>query len=140
MKILFDENLPPVLAESIHVPAQGEGCQVHHVIPWMGAGTSDANWIKEVGREGGWIVVSNDHHIWTRPREVMLWQSHGVIGFILPKAFNQMRFWEKAAFLTRWWETIVDTAGSAAPGNMFPIPPKWTPSALVANTPNRRKR
>lgn len=139
MKVLFDENLPALLAESVQVLARDEPYEVHHVIPWLGAGTTDVNWMKEVGREGGWIVISNDHHISTRPHEIAAWRQHGVIGFILPKMFNQLRFWDKAAFLIRWWETIMEAAKAAKPGDMHFVPPKWTPAPLVKNVPKRRK-
>lgn len=140
MKVLFDENLPGLLAESVQVLARDEPYEVHHVIPWLGKGTSDVNWMKAVGSEGGWIVISNDHHIATRPHEIAAWRQHGVIGFVLPKAFNQMRFWDKAAFLIRWWEAIMDAAGAAKPGDMHFVPAKWTPAPLVKDAVKRRKR
>lgn len=140
MKILLDENLPARLAESIQVLARDEPYEINHVIPWLGKGTSDVNWIRAVGREGGWVVISNDHHIATRPHEIAAWRQNGVIGFILPKMFNQLRFWEKAAYLMRWWETIIEAATVAKPGDMHLVPAKWMPSPLVKNVQKRRKR
>ncbi len=140
MKILLDENLPALLAESLQVLARNEHYEINHVIPWLGKGTSDINWIKAVGREGGWVVISNDHHIATRPHEIAAWRQNDVIGFILPKMFNQLRFWDKAAFLTRWWETIVDAAKLAGPGDMHFVPPKWSVSPLVKGARKRRSR
>ncbi len=140
MKILLDENLPALLAESVQILARDEPYEVHHVIPWLGAGTSDVNWIKAVGREGGWIAITNDHHIRTRPHEIAAWRQHGVIGFVLPKMFNQFPFWTKAAYLIRWWETIVASAAVAQPGDMYFVPAQWAPAPLVRNTAKRRKQ
>lgn len=139
MKVLLDENLPALLADSIQVLARDEPYEVHHVIPWLGAGTSDVTWLKAVGREGGWVVITNDHHIRTRPQEIAAWKQHGVVGFVLPKMFNQLRFWEKAAFLIRWWETIIEAAKAAGPGDMHFIPSRWLPSQFVKNAPKRPK-
>ena len=139
MKLLLDENLPPLLAESIQVLARNETYEVHHVIPWLGAGTSDVNWIKTAGRDGGWIAITNDHHISTRPHEIAAWRQNGLIGFVLPKMFNQLTFWAKAAFLTRWWDEIIKAARTAAAGDMYLVPSKWTPDSLIKTASRRQK-
>lgn len=131
MKFLLDENLPEMLADGLRLLAEGEPYEVHHVIPRFGRGAKDVNWLQAAGKEGGWIVITNDHHIRSRPQEIAAWRQHKVTGFVLPKQFNQMTFWTKAAFLLRWWEQIVVAAQKAAPGSMYPIPSKWTPSRLT---------
>ena len=134
MKFLLDENLPEVLSDGLQILSTGELYEVHHVIPRFGRGTLDVNWLQAAGKEGGWVVITNDHHIKSRPHEIAAWRQHQITGFVLPKQFNQMTFWTKTAFLLRWWEEIVAAAREAKAGSMFPIPSKWTPSRLTRST------
>jgi hypothetical protein len=124
--VVFDEHVPPSLVDAFALLSKGEAYRVDHVRRRYGVGVSDAEWLAAAGAEGA-VVVSCDHHIMTRPHEIAAWRSTGVVGFVLPKAFNQMGFWDQAAFLARWWPTILELAGAAVRGDVFAIPHKWTP-------------
>jgi len=127
--VVFDEHVSPSLVDAFAILSRGENHQLDHVRRRYGPGVADAEWVAAAGAEGA-IVVSCDHHIMTRPHEIAAWRSTGVIGFVLPKAFNQMGFWDQTAFLARWWPAILDMASTAARGDVFPIPHRWTPNPV----------
>lgn len=131
MRFILDENMSPRLVDAL--AALDDIHAIDHVRRRFGAGGSDISWITQCGLEGDWVAVTNDHHLRTRVHELKAWRDAGLIGFIMPKWFNQAGRWEQAAFLIRWWPQIVIDAGQARRGDMFFVPHKATPSATKAS-------
>ena len=134
MKLVFDEHMPPSLVDALALLSRGEGHELHHVRKLYGPGVADADWLLAAGADGA-AVITCDHRILTRPHEAAALRAAGVIAFVLPKAFNQMGFWDQAAFVARWWPALIRAAEAARPGDLFPIPHKWAPRPL-----ERRRR
>ena len=63
MKLLIDNNLPPVLGRGLGALFAGRH-QVEHIKDKFGTGgLPDEEWIEALGREGGWSVLSGDIRI-----------------------------------------------------------------------------
>lgn len=69
-------------------------------------GMDDVDWIPVVG-ERGWVVVTIDHHLRTRPHEAMLAVHHGLKCVNLRGAGN-LRRWDQLVRLARHWDAIED--------------------------------
>lgn len=67
-------------------------------------GMSDIEWIPVVGSRG-WVVVTIDHHLRTRPYEAQLAQNHRLKCVNLRGAGNLSR-WSQLVRLTSHWEAL----------------------------------
>lgn len=121
MKLFVDENLPPVVARSLHVLLSVEGHQV------MAArdkcpGATDEDWIRLLTREGGWCVLSHDLRIRRDPLSKAAWRSSRLIGFFLAPAFDKRLVTEKAALVLWHWPAMVTQAGIVQGPALFELP------------------
>src|SRR5262245_54579633 len=69
-------------------------------------GTSDIEWIPVVGARG-WVAITIDHHLRTRPYEAHLAQKHGLKCVNLRGAGNLSR-WAQLVRLTSHWDALED--------------------------------
>jgi len=62
VKFCFDNNLPPDLAHALSTLSRGESpsIDVIHLRDRFPQDAEDLAWIPALGKEGGWIVVSQD--------------------------------------------------------------------------------
>lgn len=67
-------------------------------------GMSDIEWIPVVGSRG-WVVITIDHHLRTRPYEARLAQKHGLKCVNLRGAGNLSR-WAQLVRLIGHWEAL----------------------------------
>lgn len=66
MKLLVDNNLPPVLGRGLGALFHGQH-HVEHIRDKFGTGSlPDETWIEALGKEGGWCVLSGDRRIATK--------------------------------------------------------------------------
>ena len=121
MKFLFDNQLSPHLTEAIHALARVDGDEVVHLRQKFSASAPDVEWIRTLGEEGGWIVVSGDLDIIRTRAERVVWRGAGLIGFFLKKGWINLPPWEQAWRLVKWWPTLVAQARIAAPGSTYGV-------------------
>ncbi|AUG51943.1 hypothetical protein [Thalassospira marina] len=133
MIFYFDENMPPRLARAIRILAENEEYSVELVREKFGPGTADINWMTQAGQEGSGFTISCDRRIHTRPHEKLAFKQNNLVAFLLPKDFTKKKFWEKSAYLVRWWPEITSAAKTATPGELFCLPAKQSPSPLKAS-------
>ncbi|WP_412777055.1 hypothetical protein [Thalassospira lucentensis] len=135
MIFLFDENMPPKLARAILELSRGGDHQIKLVLEEFGSGTSDVSWISQARARYGEdvVAITCDHHIKTRPHEIKAFRQNLLRAFVLPKMFTQYRYWDKSAFLIKWWPKIVSTSEKSSPGDMFFIPSRQNPVDIKAN-------
>ncbi len=67
-------------------------------------GMDDVEWIPVVA-ERGWVVITIDHHLRTRPHEASLAARSGLMCVNLRGAGNLSR-WEQLVRLVRHWEAV----------------------------------
>lgn len=106
MKLLVDNNLPPVLGRGLGALFAGRH-QVQHMRDKFGTGSlPDEDWIELLGREGGWCVLSGDRRIAKeRPsREAFL--RAGLIGFFPLAAVLKLPLHAQAARVLTLWPVM----------------------------------
>jgi hypothetical protein len=90
VRLLIDNNLPPRLAHSLAPTVQAEGHLVQHLRDKFGTGRiDDVDWIGALATEGGWCILSEDHHISRRPDELQALLTAKLICFFLQPAWSR---------------------------------------------------
>lgn len=143
MRFLFDAHHPLVLARAIATLAEDEPYEVKHIIEKFGHGAKDTDWIPTLGMEGGWVLISEDRRIRTRPLERCAFEHTGLIGFFLAKGWNQLSLWPRAALMVTWWPHIVTRATTATSGEMLVVPHTQRPQEIKtwrAHASKRKRR
>lgn len=103
MKLLVDNNLPPVLGRGLGALFQGQH-HVEHIRDKFGSGSlPDEVWIEALGKEGGWCVLSGDRRIATKRPSRELFLRSNLIGFFpLPAVMHSGLTGIAARVLTLW--------------------------------------
>lgn len=121
MKFIFDNCISPRLAKAIHALVESE----HEVVALRDrfrSDTPDTEWIGELGRQGGWIIISGDLRIRKRPQELAVWRTARLTTFFMASGFQSETQWEQARWMVGKWPEIVDLASRVAPGAAFRVP------------------
>ena len=74
--------------------------------------TPDTEWLKSLGEEGGWAVVSADFFRSKGNAERELIRRYGLSVFVLNKSWHSHQFWPRTAQLLHWWPRIVSQANN----------------------------
>ncbi len=107
VKVLFDHNMPPILAKSLSALIEPEGHQAFALREKFPINISDEDYFKALGKEKDWIVISKDlkNAKKVAEREVIL--RSGVLAFYLSKGVQKKRVTEQAAIIFWHWENLV---------------------------------
>jgi hypothetical protein len=122
LKVLVDNNLSPLLAQSIHVLVEPDGDEVVALRLRFPANTPDEVWISALGAAGGWSVLSGDVRITRRPTERLAWHRSRLKGFFLAPAWSKLTNLEKTARLLLWWPKLRIQERLVGPGAIFQRP------------------
>lgn len=122
MKFFFDNCLSPHLARAIHALVDAEGDSAIHLRDKFVQNTSDVEWIRTLGSEGEWTIVSGDYMISRKEHERAAWKESGLTAFFLAKGWTNFEIWEQAWRLVRWWPRINEQARLVQPGAGFEVP------------------
>ena len=76
-------------------------------------GTKDPQWLPTVGSEG-WLLISRDKCLRTRPAEKMRLIDAGIRAVVLTSAGNMSR-WEQLRLLVRYWDQVQGLLESPGP-------------------------
>ena len=120
MKFFFDNNLPPKVAKGLNEFVSPEH-QVVHLKEKFGADAEDAHWMKALGDEKGWIIVTADVNIGKNPHEVQAWKQAGHTIFFLKPGWLKMNFWDQAQKFVKCFPEIIKLADRARQGSSFVI-------------------
>ncbi len=108
MKIYFDENLSPYLAQGIHnlEKPNNQGIEVLSIKDKFGRGAKDEDWLPEIGKEGG-IIITEDFNIFKRPNQKTLINEFGIgVFFLKYKNKKGHLYWETVLLLIKHWQEI----------------------------------
>lgn len=125
MRYFLDNTLPPRFAKALGA-LMDDGERVVHLTSRFFPSTPDVEWIEALGREGGWIVISNDVRITRNVHERKAWQQSGLTAFFLKRAWSSQNYWLQAANLIRWWPDIMAQARKVSPGASFLVPFRYS--------------
>jgi hypothetical protein len=115
MKIYFDENFSPYLAQGFnefHKGGYNEGVEVIHITKDFCKGCKDEDWIPKVAQKHG-CIVTQDLHIRKIPIQWNLCKKYevGIFFFRRPKK-RGYSYWEWIYQVFKRWEHIKESAFS----------------------------
>lgn len=122
MKLFIDNNLPPGWAIALTALFGAHGNQIEHLRDRFARSTNDADWIKALGREGDWVVLSGDFRIAKQRLSRELFIGAGLIGFFFAPKSEKERAHLRFARLLQLWTSIEAHARDTQKG-CFQLPP-----------------
>ena len=123
MRFLIDNNFSPYLAKALAALCEPESVGVYHLRDKFKPETPDVEWIDALTNEGDWAIVSQDRLTRKSPERDALRRS-GLTAFILTKGWTDLREWDKAWHLVRWWPRIM--ASATLVSGAFEVPVKFS--------------
>lgn len=120
MKLLVDENLPPALARALSALFP-EKHEIIHLRTKFGPAVKDIDWIKILGDEGKWIILSSDRRITKNKAENQAFKSSRMIGFFFTAGLQKAKLTKQMERLMAVWETIETQVDLIRGGGMFEI-------------------
>lgn len=82
--------------------------------------TADTVWLAELGLRG-WVLVTADRQILSRPQEVVILKQSRVTSFFLGRFFASLQFWGQAAWFVKHWPRFEQKAQTIAQGTCFVV-------------------
>ena len=83
--------------------------------------TRDEDWIRDLGKEGDWIVISGDYRIGKSAHERAAWHQSGLTVFFLKKGWTNIPPLQQHSKLTFALADIIECASRARPGSGFSV-------------------
>jgi len=118
VKFFFDNNLASKIAKGLNVFVSPEH-EVIHLKDRFPANADDTDWMQELGKEEGWIIVTADIRIGKNPHEIRAWKQAGHTIFFLKPGWLKMSFWDQAQKFVKCFPDIIKTAERAKRGESF---------------------
>jgi hypothetical protein len=107
VKVLFDHNMPPVIARALNTLVQPDGHEAWALRDKFPITVDDIDYFSELSREGDWVVISKDLHNAKRPPERAAILRSNVVAIYLAKSVQRLRVNEQAATILWQWDKIV---------------------------------
>lgn len=124
MKFFIDNCISPVYAQALAVLAEVQRHDIHHLRDFFSPDVKDIDWIRALGDDGGWVIVSGDPRISRSKAERAAWHESGLTAFFFADDFGTRSFWKQAEAIVHWWPIIVLEASTCQPGSGYLIPVK----------------
>jgi hypothetical protein len=121
VKVLFDHNMPPIIARALHVLVSPEGHQAHALREKFPLDISDIEYFTALGKDEEWIVISKDVANAKRAPERAAILRSGVLAFYLSPSVQKLRVTEQAATILWQWDKLVAQRANNRNG-LFLIP------------------
>jgi predicted nuclease of predicted toxin-antitoxin system len=108
-----------------HARALGEMVKPEHSFTHLqekfGADTKDEEWVRKLGEEGNWIVISGDYRIGRGVHERAAWHQSGLTVFFLSKGWTNIPPLQQHSKLALILDDIIEQATKAKSGSGFSI-------------------
>jgi hypothetical protein len=92
-----------------------------HLLDKFAPDIKDEDWIRALGREGDWIIMSGDYRIGKSVHEKRAWHESGLTAFFLKKGWTNISPLQQHSKLALLIDEIVSLAERSAPGSGFLI-------------------
>lgn len=119
---MIDNDISPHIAAAIHALVEPRGSHVVALRKKFKASTPDVDWIKALGQEGGWSVISNNIRITKVASERQAWRQTDLIGYFYAPGWRKLDPIEQAARLLLWWPKLEAHSELVAGGSAFQLP------------------
>lgn len=63
MKFFMDNNISPVYTHALAILAEVQKNDIHHLRDFFDENAEDVDWIRALGSDGGWVIISGDQRI-----------------------------------------------------------------------------
>ncbi|MGO8929856.1 MAG: hypothetical protein ACLQU3_23565 [Limisphaerales bacterium] len=83
--------------------------------------TTDEDWIRALGGEGDWIIISGDYRIGKSAHERRAWHESGLTAFFLSKGWTNIPPLQQHSKLALILDDIISHAKRARPGSGFSV-------------------
>ncbi|MDX9987377.1 MULTISPECIES: hypothetical protein [Thiothrix] len=136
MKLFLDNNLPPSLATALNAIIAPLQHQAVHLSEKFPRNIPDLEWISALGREGGWVILSNDRFREYAAERKALADSGLVVFWLSGKQWGKLKILEKNLSILEWTRAILEHAEPAS------VESKQTGKGSIwamRHIPNRRK-
>ena len=133
MRVLFDECVSTRLVRALREIEERPGVTlISHEDRFGSTHRLDPEWIRALGEEGDWVIVSADTEIPRGSVTRLAWREANLTSYFLASRFAERNRWVQAQELVRWCPIIIDHARTAAIGSGWTLPFKGsTPKTLA---------
>lgn len=120
MRFFLDNCLAIRHARALHEMVKPDH-SFTHLQDKFGPETRDEDWIRSLGSEGEWIVISGDYRIGKSAHERRAWHESRLTVFFLSKGWTNIPLLQQHSKLALLWPDIVERAQTAQSGSGFTI-------------------
>ena len=120
MRFFLDNCLAIRHARALHEMVKPDH-SVTHLQDKFPANAKDEDWIRSLGAERDWVVISGDYRIGKNAHERCAWQESGLTVFFLNKGWMNIPPLLQHSKLGLVMERIIEAAVKARPGSGFSI-------------------
>lgn len=121
MKVFFDHNMSPALAELFK-----KKHEVTFLAQKFARDTRDIEWISTLSGEGQWVVISGDRRITRNHAERQAFRNSNLIGFFLSEGLYKASVIKQMERILALWPSIESLCETVHSGAMFELPMKST--------------
>lgn len=124
MRFFADNCISPTYVRAIRVLAEVQKYEIVHLRERFSPATADVDWIRALGSEADWVIISGDPRISRSKGERAAWHESGLTAFFFADGWASKSFWKQAEDMVHWWPDVVLTARETVPGSGYLIPVK----------------
>jgi hypothetical protein len=121
VKLFLDNCLATRHARALHAIIEPDGHSVTHLRDRFAADTPDVDWLKQLGKEGDWIIISGDVRIARSAHERAAWHVSGLTVFFLKPGWTNIPPLEQHSKLAHCLQEILKTGQKARAGSGFTV-------------------
>tara|TARA_R110000850_G_scaffold37456_1_gene98728 strand:- start:200 stop:595 length:396 start_codon:yes stop_codon:yes gene_type:complete len=131
LKLLIDNNLPPSMGRGLGELFRKQH-EIIHIKDKFGTGSlPDEQWIKELGKEGNWSVLSGDMRIAKKKPSRQVFLNNNLVGFFPAPSIMKLEFTKKVARVLYLWE-VIEQQSKLVDRGCFELPMRSTTLRQIA--------
>lgn len=116
MRFFFDNCISPRYVRALRPVTEPQDVDLVHLRDRFHEEMRDEQWLRRLGEDGGWLVLSGDLRIARSIPERKAWEESGLTVFFCDEGWCRQPHWSQFTALVRWWPSIVLTARNNAAG------------------------
>lgn len=106
VKVLFDHNMPPLIARALHEIISVDGHEAHALRDFFPIDITDIDLYQKLGKSGEWVVISKDVAQARRAPERAAILKSGVVAIFLAPSVEKLPVHQQAATILWQWDAI----------------------------------